>query len=131
MTGPRNCARCRKVFEPPNKGSRARFCSHACRQQALAARRMGLPEALAPEAVVVELEVERGVDDVELITLEQVAAELQRVLRSVHTPPTAKAALAREYRVTLEAIERAKPPARDAVAGLEDQLAARRAARGA
>lgn len=65
--------------------------------------------------------------DAPLPTLEDVAAELAAQLRSPHCPPTAKAALAREYRATLAEIEKARPKAKDGI----DEIAERRTRRGA
>lgn len=120
----RPCAWCDQPFSPPSKGSKARFCSTPHRVAAAKARRRGLPES----ATVTVLRSEpTAADDVsvELITLEDVAAELQRSLRSPMTPPTAKAGLAREYRATLAEIDAKRPKAKDGI----DEIAERRARR--
>jgi len=123
----RNCARCGKSFEPPPMGARARFCGAACRQAAHRARRMGIPEATLA-AVSVLTSPEPDDEPVGLLMgLEDVARELQRVLRSEYTPPTAKASLAKEYRVTLAEIAKATPAKPDAL----DELLARRVRNGA
>lgn len=133
----RSCAHCGGPFETA-PGSRARFCKPAHRVAAAKRRAAGLPEERAEslaEVVIAELLVPGSTDEPdeadELMSLEAVALELQRALRSRHTAPTAKASLAREYRATLEAIERSKPPTQDALGKLADELAAKRAARGA
>ena len=121
----RDCARCGVEFAPPTKGSRARFCSGACREAASKARKFGIPEAS-----VATLPTTRPVDGDEpdvLPSLDDVARELGRALNSPHTPPTAKAALAREYRATLAELENLKPKPKDGI----DELLARRARRDA
>lgn len=115
----RRCQACGTSLE--GRSPRARYCSSTCRGRGHrgAAPLVPLPApneaAAAPDP------------DAPLPTLEEVAAELAAQLRSPHCPPTAKAALAREYRATLAEIEKSRPKAKDGI----DEIAERRARRGA
>lgn len=122
VRGTRLCARCGKVFTPPTHGSRARFCQVSCRVLAARARKMGLPELAPVIAEVTPISDEISGDREVLMSLADVARELQHKLRSPRTPPTALAGLAREYRATLTEIEKSKPRAKDDV----DELLERR-----
>lgn len=109
-TGPRDCASCGEQFTPPARGSKARFCSTACRVSAAKSRRLGIPEA-RPDLVALR---GGGTDagdpvDAELLSLEDLARTLARKIVSPNTPPTAIAALAREYRVTFAEVEARRP----------------------
>lgn len=109
--------RCKTCGANLDHRPRAQFCDGTCRVRYARGQRA---------ATVVEFPATPPVSEVDgLLTLEDVARELQQALRSTATPPTAKAALAREYRATLEEIERAKPPVKDEV----DELFARRVQR--
>lgn len=113
----RTCETCGTSLE--GRRSTARFCTDLCRANAKRGHR-------APVVELVSAEVEAS-EAAELITLEDVAAVLQASLRSLNTPPSAKASLAREYRATLAEIERRTPKVKDGI----DMLAERRAQRGA
>ena len=119
----RTCARCGRGF--PGRG-RARFCRAACRQAAMKARKMGLPErspvvllnAAAPAVAAAEGTAE-PMDRVGL------ARVLAAAIAAPTTPPTAVAGLSREYRATLAEVEAEAPRAPDGI----DDIARRRAAR--
>ncbi len=83
---------------------------------------MGLPELAPVIAEVTPISDEISGDREVLMSLADVARELQHKLRSPRTPPTALAGLAREYRATLTEIEKSKPRAKDDV----DELLERR-----
>jgi hypothetical protein len=113
----RTCETCGTSIE--GRHPKARFCTDVCRSRhkrgyrAKAGTVVALPTAPEPE------------EPEALPTLVDVAAELARQLRSQATPPTAKAALAREYRATLAEIEKNQPRAKDGI----DEIAERRARR--
>lgn len=114
----RSCLTCGASLE--GRKASAKFCSDLHRAQYKRGKR-------APELaeVVVLASAAAEAESVELITLEEVAAELQRSLQSPMTPPTAKAGLAREYRATLAEIDAKRPKAKDGI----DEIAERRARR--
>ena len=114
----RRCVACGKPLQDGRRLT-AKFCDATCRQRH--ARGTTAPTTIE----VVDFGPVEDDAPGELISLETVAAELQRTLRSVHTPPSAKASLAREYRATLAEIEAKRPKARDAI----DEIAERRAQR--
>ena len=108
-TGPRECAACGEAFTPPPKGSKARFCSLACRVAAAKSRRHGVPEARPDlRALRGGVEVEDQAPD-ELLSLEDLARTIAAKLASPNTPPTAIAGLAREYRATFAEVEKRRP----------------------
>lgn len=114
----RRCQACGESLE--GRSPRARYCSSTCRGRGFRGAAPLVPLPGPDEAPVAD-------PDAPLPTLEEVAAELAAQLRSPHCPPTAKAALAREYRATLVEIEKGKPKAKDGI----DEIAERRARRGA
>ena len=112
--------RCKTCGADLSGRPRAVFCDGGCRTRY--ARGLRAPAQVVD--LVVPIAAAEPADE-QLLTLEQLARELQRTLRAVGTPPTAKAGLAREYRATLEEIERRRDPDPDVV----DELFARRSRR--
>lgn len=124
----RRCEACGSSLEGRRKT--ARFCDSSCRTRYVRGHRATPVAAGADIAVqVFTALIDGGPEPVdgatELLSLEDVARELQAALRSRSTPPSAKAALSREYRATLVDIARHVPKAK----GRIDQLAERRAQR--
>lgn len=115
----RRCAACGKTL-PADALKTRKYCDGVCRVNFRRGHRPG-PVA---EVVVLEAAVEADPTN-DLISLEDVARELQRALLSPSTPASSKAGLAKELRAVLAEIARTKP----AVVSLIDQLAERRAQR--
>ena len=95
----------------------AKYCSDVCRARAKRGYRAPTVEPVGP--------TEPATTDDELLSLEELAREVQRTLRSRETPATAKAGLSREYRAILDEIDQRRTPAADAV----DELFERRVRR--
>lgn len=117
----RSCRTCGSSLE--GRTPRAQFCDSGCRTRYARGHRPAVVVEFVPKA---EPDAEPVEDDDEGPTLEEIAAELRRTLRSANTPASAKAGLARELRATMDAIAASKPKPKDAV----DELFERRAARG-
>lgn len=111
----RSCLVCGESLE--GRRPNARYCSEAHRKQA---KRGGLVVEL-PTAPPVP-EHDPGDD---LMTLEELARELQAAIRSRQTPPSAKSGLAKQYRDTLTEIAAKSPKPKNRI----DELMERRRAR--
>lgn len=110
----RRCQTCGTSLD--GRSPRARYCSDLCRAR-------GKRGYSAPTLVVDQEPDEVVVEDLEPLTLEEIAAELRRTLRDRSTPASTKAGLARELRATMEAIAAQTPPAKD---GIDELFEARR-----
>lgn len=113
---------CRTCGTPIAEGRRstAKFCDSGCRTRYTRGHRPG------PVAEVVALAPAADPDPgSDLLSLEDVARELQRALVSPSTPASSKAGLSKELRAVRAELARDKP----AAASLIDQLAERRAQR--
>ena len=111
----RICVVCDARYDAARRDSKT--CGPTCRQ------RHARGAARIPEISVIPTRVEG--DPEPLIGLDAIARELQTQLLSSQTPPSSKAALARELRVTLELIDAGKPRAK----GVVDELLERRSRR--
>ena len=111
----RTCVVCNAKYDAARRDSKT--CGAACRQ------RHSRGAARTPEISALPTPTE--VDPEPLVGLDVIARELQRQLLSSQTPPSSKAALARELRSTLALIEAALPR----VKGVVDELLERRSRR--
>ena len=113
---------CRACGTPIAEGRRstAKFCDSNCRTRYTRGHRPG------PGGDVVPIDANAADDQGnDLLTLEDVARELQRALVSPSTPASSKAGLSKELRAVRAEMARDKP----ATVSLIDQLAERRAQR--
>lgn len=114
----RACAQCGVKLNFPDRPGRPRTKCEDCSPRRKRDERRRAPKVVAlPDPPPVD----------ELPDLEAVASLMAQRLASPETPPSAVAALAREYRATLAEIEKSRPKAKDGI----DEIAERRARRGA